>query len=96
MTAHLGLKVACVEKRGALGGTCLNVGCIPSKALLNASHHYHDAGHRFANMGIEVTGLSLNWDKMMAAKVKAVKGLTSVCTLPLSHLTNTMHYSLHK
>ena len=41
--AQLGLRVACVEERGSLGGTCLNVGCIPSKALLNASHHFHDA-----------------------------------------------------
>jgi len=48
--AQLGLKVACVEGRGSLGGTCLNVGCIPSKALLNASHHYHDAKHNFKKM----------------------------------------------
>lgn len=43
---QLGMRVACVEERGTLGGTCLNVGCIPSKALLNASHHYHDAKRR--------------------------------------------------
>jgi dihydrolipoamide dehydrogenase len=46
------MKVACVEKRGTLGGTCLNVGCIPSKALLNATHHLHVAQHEFKNFGI--------------------------------------------
>ena len=46
------MKVACIEKRGSLGGTCLNVGCIPSKALLNATHHLHVAQHEFKNFGI--------------------------------------------
>lgn len=73
---QLGMKVACVEGRGTLGGTCLNVGCIPSKSLLNASHHYHSAEHDFKNLGIEVEGLSVNWDQMQAAKSKAVTGLT--------------------
>ena len=73
---QLGFKTACVESRGALGGTCLNVGCIPSKALLNSSHHYHDATHAFQNHGIEVQGVSVNLDKMMAHKDKIVKGLT--------------------
>jgi dihydrolipoamide dehydrogenase len=49
---QLGLKVACVEKRGKLGGTCLNVGCIPSKALLNASHKFEEALHTFPKFGI--------------------------------------------
>ena len=53
--AQLGLKTACVEGRDALGGTCLNVGCIPSKALLHASHCYHDAQHNFEKMGITAT-----------------------------------------
>lgn len=53
---QLGLKVACVEKRGSLGGTCLNVGCIPSKALLNASQMYYDANTRFSKFGINVEG----------------------------------------
>ena len=48
-----GLKVACIEKRGSLGGTCLNVGCIPSKAMLNNSHLYHQAQHDFQKRGIE-------------------------------------------
>jgi dihydrolipoamide dehydrogenase len=50
---QLGLKTACVEKRSTLGGTCLNVGCIPSKALLNISHLYHVAKHDFSKMGID-------------------------------------------
>ncbi len=48
---QLGMKVACVESRATLGGTCLNVGCIPSKALLNASHAYHEAAHHFSKLG---------------------------------------------
>jgi len=74
--AQLGMKVTCVEKRGTLGGTCLNVGCIPSKALLNASHKYHDAEHSFAALGINVEGLSYDWDKLQGAKDNAVDGLT--------------------
>src|SRR5690348_4192256 len=58
--AQLGLKTVCVEKNDTLGGTCLNVGCIPSKALLNNSHYYHMAQHDFKSRGIDVTGVSLN------------------------------------
>lgn len=50
--AQLGLNTVCIEKRGSLGGTCLNVGCIPSKALLNISHKFHEANHDFKAMGI--------------------------------------------
>ena len=74
--AQLGLKVACVEGRGALGGTCLNVGCIPSKALLNASHYYHEAKHNFKKLGIQTTGLSVDFPQMLKAKETAVTGLT--------------------
>lgn len=74
--AQLGMKTACVEMRGTLGGTCLNVGCIPSKALLNASHHAHAAQHQFPKMGIETGGVSVDVAKMMSAKEKAVGGLT--------------------
>merc|ERR1711865_626329 len=74
---QLGMKVTCVEKRGSLGGTCLNVGCIPSKALLNASHMYHDAEHNFKSKGINIEGLSLDWGAMQASKDKAVTGLTA-------------------
>ncbi|XP_005095881.1 dihydrolipoyl dehydrogenase, mitochondrial [Aplysia californica] len=75
--AQLGLKTVCVEKNETLGGTCLNVGCIPSKSLLNNSHLYHMAhGKDLVNRGIEFTGLKLNLDKMMEQKRGAVKALT--------------------
>lgn len=74
--AQLGLRTACVESRGALGGTCLNVGCIPSKALLQSSHHYEAAAHEFAEHGIKTTGLKLDLKAMMARKDKVVHDLT--------------------
>lgn len=73
---QLGLKVACIEKRSTLGGTCLNVGCIPSKALLHASYAYASAKNYHPRMGIEYSGLKLNLEKMMAQKDDAVSGLT--------------------
>lgn len=73
----MGLKTACVEMRGTLGGTCLNVGCIPSKALLTSSHHYHDAKTHFAEHGIVIDGeISMDVDKMLESKAKSVDGLT--------------------
>lgn len=66
--AQLGLKVACVEGRGALGGTCLNVGCIPSKALLHASELVHEAEHNFAAMGIGTGAIKVDLDKMQSYK----------------------------
>lgn len=74
--AQLGLKTACVEKRTTLGGTCLNVGCIPSKALLQNSHIYHTTKHDIENRGIDVSGVKLNLPNMMQHKEKAVKSLT--------------------
>ena len=74
--AQLGLKTACVESRGTLGGTCLNVGCIPSKSLLNLSESYYKAQKNFNEQGIEFTGLKLNLDKMMMNKNKSVQVLT--------------------
>ena len=74
--AQLGLKVACVEKRGALGGTCLNVGCIPSKALLHSSHLFEEVGHGMAKHGIKVSGVELDLGAMLANKNQVVKGLT--------------------
>ena len=71
--AQLGMKVAVVEKRATYGGTCLNIGCIPSKALLHASELYEEAGHDFAAMGIEVTP-KLDLPKMLAFKDQGVKG----------------------
>lgn len=70
--AQLGLKVACVEKRGTLGGTCLNVGCIPSKALLHSSHLFEEATEHFDTHGIEVSKPKVNIEKMMARKDKVV------------------------
>lgn len=70
------MKTACVEMRGTLGGTCLNVGCIPSKALLTSSHHYHDAKHHFAEHGINIEGVSMDVGKMLETKAKTVHGLT--------------------
>jgi dihydrolipoamide dehydrogenase len=75
--AQLGLKTACVESRETLGGTCLNVGCIPSKAMLNASELYHEAqSGALAKFGIDFKGVSLNLDQMHAEKAKAVTELT--------------------
>ncbi len=73
--AQLGMNVACVEKRGSLGGTCLNVGCIPSKALLNSSEKYEDARLHFAGHGIKAK-VELDLPTMMANKDKAVLDLT--------------------
>ena len=74
--AQLGLKTACVEGRGTLGGTCLNVGCIPSKALLHASHMVHETGDAFAKMGITAKEVSVDVEKMLAYKAETVKGNT--------------------
>jgi len=75
--AQLGLRTACAESRETLGGTCLNVGCIPSKALLHASELFEEAtGGHLAKFGIDIAGASLNLDQMHAEKAKAVKELT--------------------
>ena len=73
--AQLGLKTACIESRGSLGGTCLNIGCIPSKSLLNLSEEFHKVKN-FANKGIEIGEVKLNLEKMMKSKDKAVTILT--------------------
>ena len=73
--AQLGLKVCCVEKGKTLGGTCLNIGCIPSKSLLHASQIFSDTKH-YANMGINIEGVKLDLTKMMASKDESVTGLT--------------------
>ncbi len=74
--AQLGLKTACIESRGTLGGTCLNVGCIPSKSLLNLSENFHKAKKDFDKQGIEMQGIKLNIEKMMSNKNKSVQVLT--------------------
>ena len=74
--AQLGLKTACVEGRDTLGGTCLNVGCIPSKALLHASHQLHEAEHNFATMGLKGKTPSVDWKQMLAYKDSVIEGNT--------------------
>tara|TARA_A100001015_G_scaffold138487_2_gene153466 strand:+ start:677 stop:2080 length:1404 start_codon:yes stop_codon:yes gene_type:complete len=74
--AQLGLKVAIIEKQKTLGGTCLNWGCIPSKALLDSSEHYHQAKHKFSVHGIETKDLKVNLKQMMKRKDDVVKNTT--------------------
>ena len=74
--AQLGLKTACIESRGSLGGTCLNVGCIPSKSLLNLSENFHKAKKDFNHQGIEISDIKLNINKMMSNKNKSIQILT--------------------
>jgi dihydrolipoamide dehydrogenase len=74
--AQLGLKTACVEGRDTLGGTCLNIGCIPSKALLHASHQLHEAEHNFAKMGLRGKSPSVDWKQMLAYKDDVIDGNT--------------------
>ena len=81
-SAQLGLKVLCIEKCGSeespiFGGTCLNVGCIPSKALLDSSYHFKNASLDFINHGIALDNLEINVELMMARKDKIISGLTS-------------------
>src|SRR6204780_3649565 len=74
--AQLGKKVAIVEKRAALGGTCLNIGCIPSKALLESSELYYLAKNRFQHHGIQVGNLTLDLPRLLGRKDTVVKSLT--------------------
>ena len=71
--AQLGMKVALVERYNSLGGTCLNVGCIPSKALLDSSEHYHAAHERFAEHGIKIKDLGIDMPQMIARKNSVVE-----------------------
>src|ERR1700740_2728403 len=74
--AQLGMKTACVESRDRLGGTCLNVGCIPSKALLQSSEKYEEANHSLAAHGVKLSGVALDLDTMLARKDKVVNDIT--------------------
>lgn len=74
--SQLGMKVAIIEKYDTLGGTCLNVGCIPSKALLDSSEHYHNAAHTFGEHGIELKDLKVNLEQMINRKSKVVEQVT--------------------
>lgn len=71
--AQLGMKTALIEKYSTLGGTCLNVGCIPSKALLDSSEHYHNAEHTFKTHGISLTNLKVDFKQMIQRKADVVK-----------------------
>src|ERR1700709_1579542 len=74
--AQLGLKTACVEKRATLGGTCLNVGCIPSKAMLQSSENFEEVSHHFADHGIVVDSIKLDLARMQARKGEVVNANT--------------------
>src|SRR5436190_18844084 len=74
--AQLGMRTACVESRDRLGGTCLNIGCIPSKALLQSSEKFAEATHAFAAHGVKLSGVELDLATMMARKDKVVADLT--------------------
>lgn len=90
--AKLGLKTACIEKDSRLGGVCLNVGCIPSKALLDASEHYHMARSRFAEYGIKTGKLGIDLPAMMNRKEAVVAGLTeNVRTLLSGNKVDIIH-----
>ena len=78
--AQLGLKTACIEKYSTFGGTCLNVGCIPSKALLDSSEHYYNAAHSFKTHGINLDSLSVDLTQMMKRKTEVVQKNTSGIT----------------
>ena len=88
--AQLGKKVACVESRGTLGGTCLNIGCIPSKSLLHASELFKKANKEFKSLGINTGEISLNIDKMMQHKKKSVDTLTK--GIEFLFKKNKVHY----
>jgi len=76
-SAQLGMKTAIIEKYNSLGGTCLNVGCIPSKSLLDSSHHFHEAVHNFSSHGIEIEGsLKVDFKKMISRKNSVVEQTT--------------------
>ena len=90
--AQLGLKVAVVEKRASFGGTCLNIGCIPSKALLHASHMFEEAHHNFAKLGIVVDPPKLDHKAFLAFKDQAVEGNTKgVAFLMKKNKIDTYH-----
>src|SRR3978361_2359251 len=75
--AQLGMKTALVEKYSSLGGTCLNVGCIPSKALLDSSEHFYNAAHAFATHGIKLDNLAVDFGQMIKRKNEVVDANTN-------------------
>lgn len=92
--AQLGLKTAIIEKYATLGGTCLNVGCIPSKALLDSSEHFHNATHNFAEHGIEVKGLKANINQMIQRKNEVVSQTCSGVKFLMDKNKIDVHYGI--
>lgn len=92
--AQLGMKTAIIEKYESLGGTCLNVGCIPSKALLDSSEHYHNAETTFKEHGIELTGLKVNLGQMIARKTDVVNKTTAGIDFLMKKNKITVHHGL--
>ena len=92
--AQLGMKVAIIEKYNALGGTCLNVGCIPSKALLDSSEHYHNAAHTFKEHGINLTGLKSDLGQMIKRKADVVKQTSDGIAFLMKKNKIDVHYGM--
>ena len=92
--AQLGMKTAIIEKYDTLGGTCLNVGCIPSKALLDSSEHFHNATHNFEEHGIDVTGVKANMDQMINRKNAVVEQTTKGIQFLMDKNKIDVHYGL--
>ena len=93
--AQLGMKTALIEKYSTMGGTCLNVGCIPSKSLLDSSHHYENALHNFEDHGISVDGkIKLDLDKMMSRKSFVVEQTTKGLEYLMSKNDITVYHGL--
>ena len=99
-SAQLGYKTVIIEKYNTLGGTCTNVGCIPTKALLDSTHHYHDALHKFGVHGIDVGSLQLNFDQLYKRKTEVVlkntQGLDFLMKKNnITHLQGTASFADH-
>ncbi|HCL46003.1 MAG TPA: dihydrolipoyl dehydrogenase, partial [Flavobacteriales bacterium] len=92
--AQLGMRTALVEKYNTLGGTCLNVGCIPSKALLDSSEHYHQAKEQFATHGIEVGSLGIDFPQMIARKGEVVSQTTEGINFLMKKNKIDVHHGL--
>lgn len=92
--AQKGLKTVCIEKRGTLGGTCINVGCIPSKALLNATYKFHEAQKGFKDFGIQMSSLSVDFTQLMKKKDDTIVNLTNNIDLLLKK--NKVDYLIGK
>jgi dihydrolipoamide dehydrogenase len=92
--AQLGLKTAIVEKYNTLGGTCLNVGCIPSKALLDSSEHYHNAAHTFTTHGIKLDNLGIDFGQMIKRKQEVVDANTSGIAYLMKKNKIDVHYGV--